>query len=185
MGIHTLYRCETNKSHTQMRENNLITTFTQGRSKLLGMARLLLGNREDADDALQEAFSRLWPRAEQLRTLAEAEKVAMVTVRNLSIDQLRRQSEHIAEELSEVQNDPSLSIETEQEQDRKEQYRLVRQLIEQRLTPLQREILEMHDIEGLGYDEIARQKEMQEAAVRMQLSRARKTIRECYTRLNS
>lgn len=168
-----------------MRENNLITTFTQGRGKLLGMARLLLGNREDADDALQEAFSRLWPRAEQLRTLAEAEKVAMTTVRNLSIDQLRRQSGHITEELSDVQNDPMLSIETDQEQDRHEQYRLVKQIIVQRLTPLQQKILEMHDIEGLGYDEIARREEMQETAVRMQLSRARKTIREYYTRLNS
>lgn len=166
-----------------MSENNLINTFTQGRSKLLRLARLLLGNREDADDALQEAFSRLWPRAEKLRTLDEAEKVATATVRNISIDQLRRQSDYVTEELTEAVNDPSLATEPDREQDRREQFRLVKQIVELRLTPLQRRILQMHDIEGLEYGEIARREQMQEPAVRMQLSRARKTIRECYNKL--
>lgn len=167
-----------------MSENNLINTFTRGRSKLFRMARLLLGTREDADDALQEAFSRLWPRAEQLRTLDEAERVAMATVRNLSIDQLRRQSEHATEDLTEVENDPNLSSEPEGELERREQFRLVKQIIDLRLTPQQRRILQMHDMEGLGYDEIAQREQMLEPAVRMQLSRARKTIRECYNKLN-
>lgn len=167
-----------------MNENNLITTFTRGRSKLLRMARQMLDNREDADDVLQEAFSRLWPRAKQLRTLDEAEKVATVTVRNLSIDQLRRQSEHATQDLTEMQNDPSLSSEPDREQERREQYHLVKQIIELRLSPQQRKILQMHDIEGLEYDEIAKREQMQEAAVRMQLSRARKTVRDCYNKLN-
>ena len=167
-----------------MSENNLINTFTRGRSKLFRMARLLLVNREDADDALQEAFSRLWPRADQLRSQDEAEKVAMATVRNLSIDQLRRQSDHLTEDLTEVENDPNLSSEPDRELERREQFRLVKQIIELRLTPQQRRILQMHDMAGLGYDEIARREQMLEPAVRMQLSRARKTIRECYNKLN-
>lgn len=177
-------RCELKQITRIMNENNLITTFTRGRSKLLRMARQMLDNREDADDVLQEAFSRLWPRAKQLRTLVEAEKVATVTVRNLSIDQLRRQSDHATEDLTEIQNDPALSSEPDQEQERREQYHLVKQIIEQRLSPQQRKILKMHDIEGLGYDEIAKLEQMQESAVRMQLSRARKTVRDCYNKLN-
>ena len=77
-------------------------------------------------------------------------------------------------------NDSSLTTDTEAEQERREQYEIVQQLITQSLTPLQQRILRLHDMEDQSYDEIAKQEGMQEAAVRMQLSRARKMIRECY-----
>ena len=163
-----------------MNENNLINTFTRGRSRLLQMARRLLESQDDAEDALQEAFSRLWPRAETLRSEAEAEKLATVTVRNISIDQLRRQSDHPNDDIGDLPNDTSLTTDTEAEQERREQYEIVQQLIAQRLTPLQQRILRMHDMEDQSYAEIAQQEGMLEAAIRMQLSRARKTIRECY-----
>lgn len=163
-----------------MNEKNLINTFTRGRSRLLQMARRLLESQDDAEDALQEAFSRLWPRAETLRSEAEAEKLATVTVRNISIDQLRRQSDHPSADIGDLHNDSSLTTDTEAEQERREQYEIVQQLITQSLTPLQQRILRLHDMEDQSYDEIAKQEGMQEAAVRMQLSRARKMIRECY-----
>ena len=163
-----------------MNEKNLINTFTRGRSRLLQMARRLLESQDDAEDALQEAFSRLWPRAETLRSEAEAEKLATVTVRNISIDQLRRQSDHPSADIGDLHYDSSLTTDTEAEQERREQYEIVQQLITQRLTPLQQRILRLHDMEDQSYDEIAKQEGMQEAAVRMQLSRARKMIRECY-----
>lgn len=163
-----------------MNENHLINTFTRGRNRLLQMARRLLENQEDAEDALQEAFSRLWPRADMLRSETEAEKLAMVTVRNISIDQLRRQDEHPSSSIEDQSSNPAMVINTEEELERHEQYRIVKQLIDQRLTPLQQRILQMHDMEDREYSEIAQLEGMQEAAVRMQLSRARKTIRECY-----
>ena len=163
-----------------MSDNNLITTFTKGRSRLLQMARCLLENQEDAEDALQEAFCRLWPRAETLRSEAEAAKLATVTVRNISIDQLRRQSDHPNSDIGELPNDSSLTTDTDVEQGRREQYEIVQQLIAQRLTPLQQRILRMHDMEDQNYAEIAKQEGMLEAAVRMQISRERKTISECY-----
>ena len=163
-----------------MNENNLINTFTRGRSRLLQMARRLLESQDDAEDALQEAFSRLWPRAETLRSEVEAEKLATVTVRNISIDQLRRQSDHPNADIGDLPNDSSLTTDTEAEQERREQYEIVQQLVAQRLTPLQQRILRMHDMEEQSFAEIAQQEGMLEAAIRMQLSRARKTIRECY-----
>ena len=42
-------------------------------SGVMKMARSLLGNPDDAEDALQEAFCRLWPRAETLLTEQDAE----------------------------------------------------------------------------------------------------------------
>lgn len=164
-----------------MSDNNLINTFTRGRSRLLQLARRLLDSPEDAEDALQEAFCRLWPRADSLRNQAETEKLASTVVKNISIDQLRRQPDQLTVDVETLSEDTRFSTEAEQEQ--REQYEVVSRLIAQRLTPLQQRILRSHDMEGRSYEEIARREEMQEAAVRMQLSRARKTIRECYHEL--
>lgn len=166
-----------------MSENNLINTFTRGRSRLLVMARRLLGSQDDAEDALQEAFCRLWPRAGTLHSQEEAEKLAVATVRNISIDQLRRMDEHSDTDIGQLAEDTAFATDTEQEADRREQYRIVHRLIGSQLTPLQQRILQSRDVEGLSYETIARREQMQEAAVRQQLSRARKIIRESYNKV--
>jgi RNA polymerase sigma-70 factor (ECF subfamily) len=48
------------------------------------------------------------------------------------------------------------------------------------LTELQRRVIELKEIEGIEIEEIAKRYNMTESAVRMNLSRARNKIRECY-----
>ncbi|WP_290376135.1 RNA polymerase sigma factor, partial [Muribaculum intestinale] len=48
------------------------------------------------------------------------------------------------------------------------------------LSERQFEIFTLHDIEGVGYEEIAVRLSMSQESVRMALSRARKAIRELY-----
>ena len=55
-------------------------------------------------------------------------------------------------------------------------------LISCHLSSLQQRILHMRDVDGLAYSVISEQLGMQETAVRMQLSRARKLLRELYRR---
>lgn len=54
-----------------------------------------------------------------------------------------------------------------------------------RLTENQRKILELRDYQGLEIEDIANRLNMQPATIRMNLSRARKTIREQYKKLNA
>jgi RNA polymerase sigma-70 factor (ECF subfamily) len=56
----------------------------------------------------------------------------------------------------------------------------VEELIDKQLSPIQRLILRKKEYEEESIEEIAKELDMQQAAVRMQLSRARKIIRECY-----
>jgi RNA polymerase sigma-70 factor (ECF subfamily) len=63
---------------------------------------------------------------------------------------------------------------------KKETFSIVERIINQELTPLQQKIIQLREYEGKSFEEIACDLGMQPAAVRMQLSRARKTIRECY-----
>ena len=149
-----------------------------GRS-LHRMARSVMGDADEADDALQEAFCRLWPRRSRIRTEEEAARLLTATVRNLSIDVLRRRQVESTVPLDEAR-DATPDGEAEMLERREEQYRRVCALVEQKLTPLQRDILHRREILGQGYEEIARDLQMLQPAVRTQLSRARKTIRECY-----
>ena len=59
-------------------------------------------------------------------------------------------------------------------------YRQVRNIIDNDLTPKQRTIIDMREIQGLEFDEIANRLDMTAANVRVELSRARKRVREIY-----
>jgi RNA polymerase sigma-70 factor (ECF subfamily) len=73
---------------------------------------------------------------------------------------------------------PTESIEESIE--RQELFQEVEKLIDQQLSPVQRLILRKKEYEDESIEKIAKELDMQQAAVRMQLSRARKIIRECY-----
>ena len=146
----------------------LTTAFVRLRKKFLQQARTMLPSLEDAEDALQEAFVRLWPHAEKLLTQNDVEAVTRVTIRRIAIDQSRRKQPIIAEETG--SNDL----------DDKERLAQAEALIQQLLTPLQRDIIRLREYEDRPYSEVAALLNMTETAVRMQLSRARKILREAW-----
>ena len=147
-------------------ENPLLAAFSGLRRRLRPTLSRWLGE-DEADDALQEAFCRLWPERERWADAA----------RHIGIDELRRRQK-LGETRLEEGCDPAEA--TDAEDEAAERYRRVKQIIDQRLTPLQREILERRETREEAFEEIAATLNMQPAAVRMQLSRARKLIREVY-----
>ncbi len=80
-----------------MNEEPLILTFTKLRKGFLRLASRFLPNEEDASDALQDAFCRLWPKRNQIHSSQEAEALAVTTIRNLCIDQIRKEKVPIME----------------------------------------------------------------------------------------
>ena len=69
--------------------------------------------------------------------------------------------------------------------ERQELFQEVEELIDRQLSPIQRLILRKKEYEEESIEEIAKELDMQQTAVRMQLSRARKIIRECYRNRHS
>ena len=159
-----------------MSDKNLLYTFTQGRARLLTMAQRLLHSDRDAEDALQEAFCRLWQRSSSLQTQADADKVAMTVVRNVSIDSLRHTQRHQLATLTDLEDQTNDAADNLLH----ERFKVVEGLINASLTPMQQRIVMLHDMEGASYEDISSREQMTEAAVRQQLSRARKKIRELY-----
>ena len=79
-----------------------------------------------------------------------------------------------------AERDSTLTETIEERIERQELFQEVEELIERQLSPIQRLILRKKEYEEESIEEIAKELDMQQAAVRMQLSRARKIIRECY-----
>ena len=158
-----------------MNQEPLLSAFTRLRDNLLSMSRHILQNEDDASDAIQEAFCRLWPIRNKIKSEKEAAALTVTTTRNICIDQIRKKARF-----------PELDIETNNECDEDnsekenllERFQTVKLLIEKRLTENQRKILELRDYQGLEIEDIANRLNMQPATIRMNLSRARKTIRE-------
>ncbi|MBR6538437.1 MAG: sigma-70 family RNA polymerase sigma factor [Bacteroides sp.] len=162
-----------------MSEETLISTFTRLRKRLLHMATSYLHSSYDADDVLQDAFCRLWPRADSLDTPQVAEAMAVTTVRNLSIDKWRRRTTREEAEFD-AERDTRLSESPVEEMERQERYEQLKLLIEKELSPVQQQILHLREYEELEMAEIAERVGMTQENVRVNLSRARKRIREAY-----
>lgn len=133
--------------YKSMSKETLTSTFTELRKGFLRLAMRFLPNKEDADDALQEAFFRLWKHADQIGSREEAEALTVVTVKNLCIDTLRRRNHLPTVELDE-NRDESISDSTAESMEKEERFRIVERIIELRLTPLQQQILHMKEYEG-------------------------------------
>lgn len=145
------------------------------RDKLYRFARRILEHREEAEDTVQEVFIRLWNNREKLDEYRSVEALAMVTTKNLCLDRVRSRKypfENFEDHRSFLENIPG-----EQAPDHSEVIGKIRKIMEG-LPETQRIIMHLRDIEGYEFSQIAEVVEMNENAIRVALSRARKRTRE-------
>jgi RNA polymerase sigma-70 factor (ECF subfamily) len=148
---------------------------------LLNVARKMLENENDAEDLVQEVFLKLWYIRDTLHRYDSISALSVTMIKNLCIDRLRVRNREVALEtdnyLRTTEDNPYLQLErlnTEQ---------LLKKIIDS-LPPLQKAIITMKDIDEYEVEEIAEITGTQPEAVRMNLSRARKKVREEYIRLS-
>lgn len=137
-------------------------------------AFISLKDRWKAEDALQEAFCRLWGRKYKAASLKEAVGLLSKTGRNIQIDEYRKYSRGKTVSLDGiVVEDEGASLdETES------LFRKVEASVEKELSETQKEIIKMHEYGGITFEDIADELGMTPVAVRMQASRARKLLRD-------
>ena len=162
----------------------LLSAFRRLQGRLRGMAREISGNGDDADDALQDAFVRLWVRRDGIASEGEASALITTAVKHLSVDAYRRHTAHAEVEID-PQRDDYHDADAERQAVIDERFDEVQHLMAQVLSPSQMQVLQMRDYEDRPYEEIAQKLGLSESAVRMQLSRARKAVREAYRKQHS
>lgn len=157
----------------------LTSTFMAFRAKLRSVAAGIAGT-DEADDIIHDAFCRLWSRHPLIDDEKEALKLSYTAVRNSAIDSYRRSTSRPTVSIEESSYILETDDETETAKERQQTYEAVINLSRRILNERQFAVFELHDIKGLGYEEVAETLGMTQENVRVTLSRARKSIREIY-----
>ena len=151
------------------------------RPALLRMASHYTEDTDEAEDVVQEALIKLWFLREKLPEYRNIDALAMVITKHLCIN--RKRGKH----LTTVTLEEGLTVEGEKgpEQRLMSEERM-QELLDMiaTLPNLQQSILKMKHIEGMEVEEIARLTGSTPIAVRTNLSRARKKVREQFMKRN-
>jgi RNA polymerase sigma-70 factor (ECF subfamily) len=146
------------------------------RDRLLSYAHRLLGNKDDAEDVVQEVFLKLWFMRNDLERYNHVSALSLTMTKHLSLNMLKK-NEREYDFPDENMEADDLSPHTCLEQ-KEESEQLLKMI--NRLPDLQQSILRMKHLDGLETDEIAALTGSNPEAVRMNLSRARKKVRDWF-----
>jgi RNA polymerase sigma-70 factor (family 1) len=150
--------------------------------KLLRFAAQLLKDEDEAKDVVQDVFLKLWQKRDELEKIENFEAFAMRMTRNRCLDVIRtKKTIPISAETDRRMKEETVDVHNHVEFT--ESANLIKKLINQ-LPDLQRTVMFMRDIEQLSYEEIAETTELQLNAIRVNLSRARKKVRDEFLKLN-
>jgi RNA polymerase sigma-70 factor (family 1) len=149
--------------------------------KLLRFAVRFMKDEDEARDVVQDVFLKLWQKKEELEQIENMEAFAMRMTRNRCLDILRaNRVVPIDAETDRKMKQESIDVHSQIELS--EAASQVKMLIN-RLPDLQRSVMQLRDIEQLEYEEIAELTGLQVNAIRVNLSRARKKVRDEYLKI--
>lgn len=158
-----------------MKQSDFLKVVMPFKDKVFRLAKRLLVSSEEAEDATQELFFKLWKNKEKLSNYNNVEAFAMTMTKNYCYDRLKsKQASNLTLVHSNYkEKDTSLEKKIEYNDSVQQVHQLIEKLPEQ-----QKIIIQLRDIEQYDFDEICKMVDMKPTAVRVALSRARKTIRQ-------
>ncbi|MDR0748217.1 MAG: sigma-70 family RNA polymerase sigma factor [Tannerellaceae bacterium] len=152
------------------------------RAQLLFYAQRLLNNPEDAEDVVQEVFLKLWYMRDELGAYNSVPALSVQITKRLCLNRINARQRR-GEGLDAV-NPASDLLTPEALLEQKDSVTHVMRIIAQ-LPALQQTILRMRHIDGFEVEEIAALTGSAPEAVRMNLSRARKKVKETFFKMQS
>jgi len=164
-----------------MDQNDFVKLITPFKDKLFRLAKRLLVSTEEAEDATQEVLLKLWYNKENLDSYKSIEAFSMTMTKNYCLDQLKAKRSGNLKLVHDNYTDREPSLENQLQA--KDSLNWVEKAINE-LPEQQRMIIQMRDIEEYEFEEIAKIMNMNETAIRVALSRARKTIRAFMLKTN-
>ncbi len=158
-----------------MNQKEFLSQVTPIQDRLYRLAKRLLVSEDEAQDATQEILIKLWSNRKKIKKLRSIEAFAVTMTKNYCYDKLKaKSSSNLQLVHSNYEDQHYNTVKTSENNDSVNWVlKLMKELPEQ-----QRLILHMRDVEQYSNSEIAKELDLNETAVRVTLSRARKTIRE-------
>ena len=148
------------------------------KNKLFRLALRITLNREEAEDVVQDTRIKVWNARDRWLELDSIEAYSLTIARNLSLDRIKKMENQ--NDSLEEQNTERLDENTSTPSERmiqKDKLDIVRNIIDE-LPEKQRSCLQLRDIEGKSYKEIADILYITEDQVKVNIFRARQTVKQ-------
>lgn len=140
-------------------------------------------NREEAEDIVQDCLIKIWKQLQEGATIQNLESYALTMSRNLALDRkslARNNVISLVEEVHDHEDEHQLA--PDERLIKSESTSRIEQIVNS-LPEKQRTIMQLRDIEGKSYKEIADILNISESDVKVTLFRARKQVKDTYLKM--
>lgn len=147
------------------------------KDKLFRLALRITLNREEAEDIVQDTLIKVWNSRDRWQQLDSIEAYSLTVARNLSLDRIKKmenQNGSLEDEKTERLDATSNPSERMIQKDKLD---IVKRMIDE-LPEKQRSCIQLRDIEGKAYKDIALILGITEEQVKINIFRARQTIKQ-------
>ena len=152
------------------------------KDKLFRLALRITLNRAEAEDVVQDTMIRVWNKRDEWQQFESVEAYCLIVAKNLAIDRSQKK------DAQNVELSPEMAEEadTSGPYDRlvnNERMKIIHRLIDE-LPEKQRLIMQLRDIEGESYKDIAKVLQLTEEQVKVNLFRARQKVKQRYIEID-
>lgn len=154
------------------------------KDKLFRLALRITLNREEAEDVVQDTMIKVWNARERWQDLESIEAFSLTIARNLSLDRIKKKENQNDSIENEKIEQPDTASTPSERMIQKDKLDIVRKMIDE-LPEKQRSCLQLRDIEGKAYREIAEILEITEEQVKVNIFRARQTVKQRFQQFDS
>ena len=126
---------------------------------------------------------KVWNRRERWDEIDSIEAFCMTICRNLALDRMRKMDNHNNSLDDSIRETPSATRNPYEEMNQKDRIQLVRKLVDS-LPEKQRTCMQLRDFEGKSYKEVAEILQISEDQVKVNIFRARQTIKQRFKELD-
>ncbi len=152
------------------------------KNELFRLALRITMNRAEAEDVVQETMIRVWQRRDRWDEIESVEAFCLTICRNLALDRAKRAANKTLSINADYAAEAVASENPERSVERQDRTDIVRRIIDS-LPERQRTIIQLREIEGHSYKEIADILDLSEEQVKVTLFRARQAIKAKYAQI--
>ncbi len=159
-----------------MNQKEFLKIVLPFKDKVYRLAKRLLVSNDEAEDATQELYLKLWQNKSKIDSYKNVEAYAMMMTKNYCLDQLKSKRASNLTLIHSNYKDESKDSALQENVEFKDSARIIKKMMED-LPEKQRMIVQLRDVENYEYHEIGKIMNMEPTNIRVSLSRARKTLR--------
>ena len=152
------------------------------KDKLFRLALRITFDRAEAEDVVQDTMIRVWNKREEWTQFGSIEAYCLTVAKNLAIDRSQKKEAQNVELTPEMEEESEISGPYDQLVNN-ERMSIIHRLINE-LPEKQRLIMQLRDIEGESYKEIAKILNLIEEQVKVNLFRARQKVKQRYLEID-